>query len=159
MQTVILYWKAPLSHWMTRSCGCVWFRHNNQTWSCVSSVQLRESQSCKSHFFFVSTSFRTLVNHANRSLGPLRIDLEDYQYDIARWFPHLKVRRRLIQSDNALVMVLTDGKYCTAETVDILIDFLGCSYQLIIAGKIVASEAQTAWMMLTPHCCSPVDSM
>jgi hypothetical protein len=106
------------------------------------------------HIFFVSTSFRTLVDHANRSLGPLRIDSEDYQFEIARWFPHLKVRRRLIQSDDALVMVLTNGRYCTAETVDILIDSLDCSYQLIIAGKIVAFEARTAWMMLTPRCCS-----
>jgi hypothetical protein len=67
-------------------------------------------------------------------------------------------KTKLIQSDDALVMVLTDGKYCTAETVDILIDFLDYSYQLIIAGKIVASEARIAWMMLTPNCCSPVDS-
>jgi hypothetical protein len=119
-----------------------------QVCSCV-------SRRVASHTFFVSTSFRTLVDHANRTLG----NSADYQFNIARWFPHLKVRRRLIQSDDALVMVLTDGKYCTAETVDILIDFLDCSYQLTIAGKIVASEARTAWMMLTPNCYLPVDSL
>jgi hypothetical protein len=135
MQIVILYWSAPLSHWMTKSCGCVLFRHNNQTWSFVSSVPLRESQHCKSHIS-VPTSFRELVHHPNRPLGPLRIDFGDIQYEIARWFAHLEVRRRLIQSDDALVMVPMDGKYCTAETVNILIDFLNCSYQLIIAGKI-----------------------
>jgi hypothetical protein len=49
----------------------------------------------------------------------------------------------LIQSDDALVLVLTDGKYRNAETVNILIYFLDFSHQLVIAGKIVVCEART----------------
>jgi hypothetical protein len=145
MQTATIYCKAPLSLWMTKSCGCVWCRHNNQTWSFVSSVPLGESQSCKSHVF-IPTSSRTLVDNANRSLASFRIAPEDYQYNIARWFPHLKVRRRFIQSDHALVMVLTDGKYRGAETIDILIYLYSpdCSCQLAIGGKIVVFEVRTA---------------
>jgi hypothetical protein len=86
------------------------------------------------------------------------MDHEVYQIEIARWFPHLEVRRRLIHSDDALVMVLMDGKYCSAESVDILIYFLDCSCLLIIDGKIVVYEARTAWTMLMPYCCLPVDS-
>ncbi|KAG2738761.1 hypothetical protein P692DRAFT_201798169 [Suillus brevipes Sb2] len=66
---------------------------------CLVSTQQSNLELC------IKCAVSTLVN---RSLGPLRIDSEDYQYDIARWFPHLKVRRRLIQSDDTLVMVLTD---------------------------------------------------
>ncbi|KAG2753075.1 hypothetical protein P692DRAFT_201862597 [Suillus brevipes Sb2] len=69
---------------------------------CLVSTQQSNLELC------IKCAVATLVDHANRTLGPLRIDSEDYQYAIARWFPHLKVRRRLIQSDDTLVMVLTD---------------------------------------------------
>ncbi|KAG1763401.1 hypothetical protein EDD22DRAFT_506918 [Suillus occidentalis] len=53
----------------------------------------------------IKCAVATLVDYA---LGPPRINLEDYQYQIIRWFPHLYVRRTLIQSDHALIMVLTN---------------------------------------------------
>ncbi|KIK42274.1 hypothetical protein CY34DRAFT_12476 [Suillus luteus UH-Slu-Lm8-n1] len=56
----------------------------------------------------IKCAIATLVAYANRPLGPLRINSGDYQYEIARWFRYLRVRRGLIQSDDALVMVLTD---------------------------------------------------
>ncbi|KAG2099808.1 hypothetical protein BD769DRAFT_1510791 [Suillus cothurnatus] len=59
------------------------------------------SQSSKSHMCF-PTSSRTLVERAHRLLGPIQMDYEVYQFDIAKWFPHLKVIQRLIRSDNAL---------------------------------------------------------
>ncbi|KAG1860570.1 hypothetical protein C8R48DRAFT_248875 [Suillus tomentosus] len=54
----------------------------------------------------IKCAIATLVNRAHK-----QIDDEDYQYSIARWFPHLNVRRRLIQSDDSLVMMLTDVVY------------------------------------------------
>ncbi|KAG2748413.1 hypothetical protein P692DRAFT_20833669 [Suillus brevipes Sb2] len=56
----------------------------------------------------------TLVDHPTRSSGPPRIDLEDYQYEIARWFPHLNAANgslftaanRLIQTGIAIIIVL-----------------------------------------------------
>ncbi|KAG2748045.1 hypothetical protein P692DRAFT_20835426 [Suillus brevipes Sb2] len=69
---------------------------------CLISTQQSNLELC------IKCAVVKLVDYAKRSLGPLRINSKDYQYDIARWFPHLKVRRRLIQSDDALMMVLTD---------------------------------------------------
>ncbi|KAG1747286.1 hypothetical protein EDD22DRAFT_958256 [Suillus occidentalis] len=69
---------------------------------CLVSTQQSNLELC------IKCAIGTLVDYANRPLGPLRISSGDYQYEIARWFPHLRVRRGLIQSDDALVMVLTD---------------------------------------------------
>ncbi|KAG2103374.1 uncharacterized protein F5147DRAFT_277866 [Suillus discolor] len=55
----------------------------------------------------IQCAVMTLVDRACQQSRLHRINYED-QYDIAKWFPHLKVRRRLIQSDNALIVVLTD---------------------------------------------------
>jgi len=64
------------------------------------------SRRVPSHIFVVPTSSRTLVDRAvdraHRLLGPSQMDYEIYQFDIAKWFPHLKVIQRLIRSDNAL---------------------------------------------------------
>ncbi|KIK36754.1 hypothetical protein CY34DRAFT_16166 [Suillus luteus UH-Slu-Lm8-n1] len=69
---------------------------------CLVSTQQSNLELC------IKCAVGTLVDHANRPFGPLRISSEDYQYEIARWFPHLKVRRKLIRPDDGWVAVLTD---------------------------------------------------
>ncbi|KAG1758363.1 hypothetical protein EDD22DRAFT_196711 [Suillus occidentalis] len=51
---------------------------------CLVSTQQSNLELC------IKCAVGTLIDHANRSFGPLRISSEDYQYEIARWFPHLK---------------------------------------------------------------------
>ncbi|KAG1823115.1 hypothetical protein EV424DRAFT_780067 [Suillus variegatus] len=64
---------------------------------CFVSTQKSNMELC------IKCAIATLVDRAHK-----QIDDEDYQYSIAKWFPHLKVRRRLIHS---LVMMLTDVVY------------------------------------------------
>ncbi|KAG2107005.1 uncharacterized protein F5147DRAFT_837608 [Suillus discolor] len=72
----------------------------------------------------IKCAISKIVDPAHQQSASPQIDYEDYQREIAKWFPHLKVRLKLIQSDNSLVMVLMD------------------------AGKIVVYEVRTAWTAL-----------
>ncbi|KAG2753820.1 hypothetical protein P692DRAFT_20828818 [Suillus brevipes Sb2] len=51
---------------------------------CLVSTQQSNLELC------IKCAVATLVDHADRQFGPLRISSEDYQYEIARWFPHLE---------------------------------------------------------------------
>ncbi|KAG1790648.1 uncharacterized protein HD556DRAFT_1488300 [Suillus plorans] len=95
---------------------------------CLVSTQQSNMELC------MKCAITILVDRAHQLFVPLRFDYGAYQYGIARWFSHLKVRERLIQSDDSLVMMLTD------------------------AGKIAVYEARTGWTALIPCCYSPVDS-
>ncbi|KAG1792018.1 uncharacterized protein HD556DRAFT_584349 [Suillus plorans] len=55
--------------------------------SCLVSTQKSNLELC------IKCAIATLVDRAHK-----KIDYEHYQHDIAKWFPHLKVRGRLIQS-------------------------------------------------------------
>ncbi|KAG2132690.1 uncharacterized protein EDB93DRAFT_896569 [Suillus bovinus] len=57
---------------------------------CLLSTQQSNLELC------IKCAITTLVDRAHQPFGSLRIDYEVYQYDIARWFAHIKVRRRLI---------------------------------------------------------------
>ncbi|KAG1733969.1 hypothetical protein EDB19DRAFT_1854778 [Suillus lakei] len=81
---------------------------------CLVSTQQSNMELC------IKCAVETLVDRADRQLLSLLTDYGTYQFDIAKWFPHLKVRQRMIQYDDTVVMVLTDGKYRTANNVDIL---------------------------------------
>ncbi|KAG1786069.1 uncharacterized protein HD556DRAFT_1508083 [Suillus plorans] len=78
---------------------------NEELRLCLVSTQKSNMELC------IKCAIITLVDHADK-----QIDYDRYQYSIAKWFPHIKVRRRLIQSDDSLVMVLTDaGKIVAYE--------------------------------------------
>ncbi|KAG1826326.1 hypothetical protein EV424DRAFT_1537614 [Suillus variegatus] len=70
---------------------------NEELRLCLVSTQKSNMELC------IKCATTILVDRAEK-----QIDYERYQYDIAKWFPHIKVRRRLIQSDDSLVMVLMD---------------------------------------------------
>ncbi|KAG2141377.1 uncharacterized protein EDB93DRAFT_1229803 [Suillus bovinus] len=57
---------------------------------CLVSTQQSNLELC------IKCAVTTLVGHARRQSGPLGIDYGSYQYDIAKWFAHLEVRKRLI---------------------------------------------------------------
>ncbi|KAG1782011.1 hypothetical protein EV702DRAFT_501053 [Suillus placidus] len=78
---------------------------NEELRLCLVSTQQSNMELC------IKCAVAALVDRAHRQFGSLLINHEVHQYDIAKWFPHLKVRRRLIQSDDALVMVLTNVVY------------------------------------------------
>ncbi|KAG2128879.1 hypothetical protein BD769DRAFT_1457072 [Suillus cothurnatus] len=63
---------------------------------CLMSTQQSNTELC------IKCAVGTLVERAHRLLGPIQMDYKVYQFDIAKWFPHLKVIQRLIRSDNAL---------------------------------------------------------
>jgi GTP-binding protein EngB required for normal cell division len=63
---------------------------------CLMSTQQSNTELC------IKCAVGTLVERAHRPLGPTPMDYKVYQFDIAKWFPHLKVIQRLIRSDNAL---------------------------------------------------------
>ncbi|KAG2041351.1 hypothetical protein BDR03DRAFT_717765 [Suillus americanus] len=75
---------------------------NEELRLCLISTQQSNMELC------IKCAVGTLVDRAHRQFGPLPINYEDYQFDIAKWFPHLNVRRRLVQSDDALLMVFTN---------------------------------------------------
>ncbi|KAG2098955.1 uncharacterized protein F5147DRAFT_839509 [Suillus discolor] len=62
---------------------------NEELRLCLVSTQKSNMELC------IKCAIATLVDCAHK-----QIDYGDYQHDIAKWFPHLKVRRRLIQSDD-----------------------------------------------------------
>ncbi|KAG2064468.1 hypothetical protein BDR04DRAFT_1162558 [Suillus decipiens] len=74
---------------------------NEELQLCLISTQKSNLELC------IKCAVGTLVDRSQESLFQYQLD----QYDIVKWFPHLNVRQRLIQPDDVLVMVLTDGKY------------------------------------------------
>ncbi|KAG1845739.1 hypothetical protein C8R48DRAFT_439939 [Suillus tomentosus] len=72
---------------------------------CLVSTQQSNMELC------IQCAITILLDRAHQLFGLLRFDYGPYQYEIARWFPHLKVRKKLIQSDDSLVMMLTDDVY------------------------------------------------
>ncbi|KAG1793215.1 hypothetical protein EV424DRAFT_740803 [Suillus variegatus] len=56
---------------------------------CLVSTQKSNLELC------IKCAIATLVDRAHKQIND-----GDYQHDIAKWFPHLKVRRRFIQSDD-----------------------------------------------------------
>ncbi|KAG1900301.1 uncharacterized protein F5891DRAFT_309359 [Suillus fuscotomentosus] len=70
---------------------------NEQLRLCLVSTQKSNLELC------IKCAIATIVDRAHK-----QVDDEGYQHSIAKWFPHLEVRRRLIRSDNFLAMVLTD---------------------------------------------------